>query len=147
MRVDGAEGARNGFLQRIWSNSAVRYLVVGGIAFLIDVGLLAALHDLFGVPLVIATPTAFLCSFALTYVLQRLLTFGSDAGWAASAVRYTLVVAFNALATTAIVSLFDAAGAPWILGKIVAVGSTTVWNFFLYKHWIFAGARGRQTDE
>jgi putative flippase GtrA len=133
-------------IQRILSHSAVRYLLVGGAAFLIDVGLLAALHDLLRMPLVVATPTAFISSFALTFILQRWLTFNSDAGLAASAVRYTMLVAINTLATTAIVSGIAALGAPWIVGKIVAVGSTTVWNFFLYKYWIFANRGHSRPD-
>lgn len=124
-------------VRRVWSHSAVRYLVVGGGAFLIDVGLLALLHDVFGVALVIATPTAFLLSFAVTFVLQRTFTFSSDAGMASSALKYTSLVAFNTLATTGIVAGIAALGLPWVVGKIVAVGSTTVWNYFAYRYWIF----------
>lgn len=130
----------------VWSNSAVRYLVVGGGAFLIDVGLLAGLHDLLSVPLVVATPAAFLLSFAITYVLQRTFTFGSDAGVASSAVKYTALVIFNTVATTGIVAAAAALDLPWIVGKVVAVGSTTVWNYFLYRHWIFARRRGSHRD-
>lgn len=131
-------------MRRVWSHSAVRYLVVGVGAFLIDIGLLAALHEVFGVPLVVATPAAFLLSFAATYVLQRMLTFDSAAGWVQSAARYTLLVGFNTLATTAIVASFDALGMAWVVGKLVSVASTTVWNYFLYKYWIFASPHGDQ---
>lgn len=130
----------------VWSSSVVRYLVVGGGAFLIDVGLLAGLHNLLSAPLVVATPAAFLMSFAITFVLQRTFTFGSKAGVTSSAVKYTAVVIFNTFATTGIVSLAASLGVPWIIGKIVAVGSTTVWNYFLYRHWIFAGRRRIQRD-
>ncbi|MCG7418489.1 GtrA family protein [Microbacterium sp. ACRRU] len=121
-----------------WSHSAVRYLVVGGGAFLVDVGLLALLHDVFGVPLVAATPTAFLLSFAVTFLLQRTFTFGTEAGLATSAAKYTALVAFNTVATTGIVAAGSALGLPWIVGKVVAVVSTTVWNYFAYRFWIFA---------
>ncbi|MEV7874835.1 GtrA family protein [Microbacterium sp. NPDC089188] len=122
---------------RVWSHSAVRYLIVGGGAFLIDVGLLALLHDVIGLPLVVATPTAFLLSFAITYLLQRTFTFSSDAGVASSAIKYTALVAFNTVATTGIVAGVAALGLPWVVGKIVAVGSTTVWNYFAYRYWVF----------
>lgn len=131
--------------RRVWSHSAVRYLVVGGGAFLIDVGLLALLHDVFGVPLVVATPTAFLLSFAVTYLLQRTFTFSSDTGVASSAIKYTALVAFNTVATTGIVAGVAALGLPWVVGKVVAVGSTTVWNYFAYRYWIFP-ARRPHTD-
>jgi putative flippase GtrA len=133
-------------MNSVWSSSAVRYLVVGGGAFLIDVGLLAGLHDLLSVPLVVATPAAFLMSFAITYVLQRTFTFGSTAGVASSAAKYTALVMFNTFATTGIVSAAASLGLPWIVGKVVAVGSTTVWNYFLYRHWIFAERRRFHRD-
>lgn len=151
MSLDGrpgahrAPGALRRVARRVWSHSAVRYLVVGGGAFLIDVGLLALLHDLWSVSLVVATPTAFLLSFAVTYLLQRTLTFSSDAGVASSAVKYTALVAFNTVATTGIVAGVAALGLPWIVGKVVAVGSTTVWNYFLYRYWIFPARKAEVT--
>lgn len=129
------------FVRRAWDSSAVRYLVVGGVAFLIDIGLLALLRNVFGVALVVATPTAFLLSFGLTYIMQRHLTFDSKGAWGASALKYTALVIFNTFATTAIVTGTAALGWPWEIGKIVAVGATTVWNYFGYRYWIFRRTR------
>lgn len=128
-------------IARGWSNSAVRYLLVGGMAFLIDIGLLAILHELIGVPLVAATPTAFLTSFGVTYLLQRTITFDGMSAWGPSAVKYTLLVVFNAFATTAIVSGIDAMGLTWEIGKVAAVTATTVWNYFAYRYWVFTERR------
>lgn len=122
---------------RVWASSAVRYLVVGLFAYAFDVGLLALLHDVLGVPLTIATPVAFLTSFGVTYLLQRTFAFRSQTSMSASAMKYAILVAFNTLATTGIVSLAPALGLPWIVGKTAAVASTTVWNFFCYRYWIF----------
>lgn len=124
-------------LRRFLSLSATRYLLVGGLAFLIDVGLLALLHEVLHVPLTISTPTAFLLSFALTFVLQRTLTFKTDARVFSSAVKYTLLVIFNTVATTGIVAGSAALGLPWMWGKVIAVASTTIWNYFAYRYWIF----------
>ncbi len=121
--------------------SAVRYLLVGGLAFLIDIGLLAILHEIIGVPLVIATPAAFLTSFGLTYLMQRAITFDGESAWGSSAVKYTLLVIFNTFATTAIVAGIDAIGWPWEIGKVAAVASTTIWNYFAYRYWVFAKRR------
>lgn len=128
------------FVKRAWKSSAVRYLTVGGLAFLFDFLLLLLLHDVLGVDLFVATPTAFLLSFALTFVMQRAFTFETTSGWGASAVKYTTLVIFNTFATTAIVTGVDALGLPWAVGKAVAVASTTVWNYFGYRYWIFPRA-------
>jgi putative flippase GtrA len=120
-----------------WGSSGVRYLLVGGFCFLVDVGLLWLAHDVLGAPLAFATPIAFLASFAVTYTLQRVIAFASDAKVVPSVARYTALVVFNTIATTAIVWLIDGAGWGWLAGKIVAVVATTVWNYFAYRYWVF----------
>lgn len=130
-------------LTRIWAHSAVRYLVVGGFAFVFDVAVLFVLHDVLGIALAISTPLAFLASFVVTYTLQRTIAFRSGDGVAPSVIRYAALVAFNTVATTAIVWGWDALGGPWIVGKILAVVATTVWNYFAYRYWVFAPQKMR----
>lgn len=129
--------ARPGFFARLWASNPVRYVVVGGAAFIIDISLLALFYEVLHIPLAVSTPMAFLLSFAITFLLQRTIAFGSQGKLASSAVRYTILVAANTVATTAIVTSAAALGLPWELGKVIAVGSTTVWNYFAYRHWIF----------
>lgn len=125
-------------LARLWSSSAVRYLLMGGFAFLFDIGMLWLLHEAFRVPLAVSTPVAFLLSFAVTYTLQRTVAFRASDGVAPSVLRYALLVAFNTVATTGIVWAADALGMPWAAGKVVAVLATTVWNYFAYRYWVFS---------
>lgn len=128
-------------ISRVWSSSAVRYLVVGGFSFLFDVFVLWLLHEVFHVPLAISTPAAFLMSFAVTYTLQRTVAFRAADGVAPSVAKYAVLVAVNTVATTAIVWAADALGAPWIVGKVAAVVATTVWNYFAYRYWVFAARK------
>ena len=132
--------------RRLWDHSAVRYLLVGGFCFVVDVALLWLAHDVLGVPLAIATPVSFLASFAVTYTLQRVVAFASDSKVVPSVARYTALVVFNTLATTGIVWAIDEAGAGWLLGKVVAVVATTVWNYFAYRYWVFAHPPTRSAD-
>lgn len=123
---------------RLWSFSVVRYLIVGALSFLFDIGMLWVLHEALHIPLAISTPTAFLLSFAITFTLQRTLAFRAQDSVAPSVIRYGLLVAANTVATTAIVWATDAIGLPWAVGKVVAVVATTVWNYFAYRHWVFS---------
>jgi putative flippase GtrA len=125
----------------LWQHSAVRYLVTGGFCFVVDVALLWLGHDVLGLPLTLATAIAFLLSFVVTYTLQRVVAFSADNGVAPSVVRYTILVIANTIATTVIVWGIDALGAPWLTGKIVAVIVTTVWNYFIYRYWVFGPAK------
>ncbi|MEV4735677.1 MULTISPECIES: GtrA family protein [unclassified Microbacterium] len=118
--------------------SALRYLLAGGLAFLVDLGLLALLREVFGWPTWLAAGTAFVISFAFTYTIQRYFTFGSQVPHGRALLKYALLVAFNTVATAGIVALIDATPLGWAVGKVVATGATTIWNYFAYRYWVFA---------
>lgn len=130
---------------RLLSVSVVRYLLAGGVSFLVDLGLLALFHSVFGWPVWLATGTAFLISFAFTYTLQRLFSFMATTPHGRALLRYTLLVGFNTLASVAIVSAVNASLVGWVGGKVIATAVTTAWNFFAYKYWVFAPARSTDT--
>ena len=120
-----------------------RFIIVGGVSFVIDLGLLMLLHEVFLVDLLIATPVAFLTSLAFNYALQRAFTFRAENGKSVSFVKYCLLVAFNTLAVDVIVNFIDWLGAGYQVGKVIATILTTAWNFLLYKHWIFKSGAGK----
>ncbi|MDJ0351175.1 GtrA family protein [Pseudarthrobacter sp. PH31-O2] len=115
----------------------VKFLVVGVASFTIDLGLLALLHEGFGVGLWIATPIAFLTSLVFNFFVQRKFTFQSGTRAHVSFVKYGALVAFNVVATDVIVNVVAGAGQSYAIGKVIATVATTGWNFLLYKHWIF----------
>ena len=115
----------------------VKFLVVGGASFAIDLGLLALLHEVGGVDLWVATPIAFLASLVFNFLVQRKFTFRSSGRADVSLLKYGALVVFNVIATDVVVNVVDGAGYPYALGKVIATVATTVWNFLLYKHWIF----------
>jgi len=111
------------------------------LAFLVDLGLLALFHQVLGWPTWLAAGVAFIISFAFTYTLQRYFTFGSEAAHGPALVKYAALVAINTVATAAIVGLIDLTPAGWAIGKVVATAVTTIWNYFAYRYWVFAGRR------
>lgn len=125
-------------LQMVIANGyLVKFLVVGGASFAIDLGLLMLLHEVGGVDLWIATPIAFLVSLVFNFLVQRKFTFQSSGRAHVSLLKYGALVVFNVIATDVVVNVVDGAGYPYALGKIIATVATTIWNFLLYKHWIF----------
>lgn len=132
--------------KRVDIPSMLRYLLVGGLCFLADVVLLWLLHEVIGVPLAVAAPAGFLLSFALTYTAQRLAAFRSSAAVPASVAKYAALVIFNTVATAVIVSGVDALGWGWFVGKVAAVAATTVWNYFVYRYWVFATPDESEAD-
>jgi putative flippase GtrA len=125
---------------RIFRHSAVRYLFIGGLSFLVDFGILAVLHTLFGVPVWLATAIAFLASFAFNYTLQRAFSFSSRASHGRTLAKYVALVVFNTAATVLIVALLEGSALGWGGGKVAATVATTVWNYFAYRYWVFVDA-------
>ncbi|MFD4423050.1 GtrA family protein [Agromyces sp. NPDC058484] len=125
-------------MRRLLGHSAVRYLIAGGAAFLVDLGLLALFHRVFGWPLWLATGLAFLISFFFTYTVQRLFAFTSRSPHGIAMLKYAALVAFNTAASVLIVASVDLTGAGWVVGKVVATVAMTIWNYFAYRYWVFA---------
>ncbi|POH58451.1 GtrA family protein [Arthrobacter glacialis] len=119
----------------------LKFLLVGGLSFAIDLALLVVLHEVFGVGLWLATPVAFLTSLIFNFLLQRIFTFKATNRSHASFIRYAILVAFNTLATDLIVNTFANLELTYTAGKVVATALTMVWNFYLYKYWIFRSDR------
>jgi putative flippase GtrA len=121
------------------NHSAFRYLFFGGLSFLVDFGLLVLFREVFRWDLSVAAATAFLLSFAFSYTVQKLFAFESAHRTHVSLGRYTLLVAANTIATVVIVQLLSLTGLGYGGAKVVSTAATTVWNYFLYKHWVFGG--------
>jgi putative flippase GtrA len=126
-----------GLVTGLYQNAVVRFLFVGGLSFALDLGLLVLFHEVFGVALWAATPIAFVVSLVFNFVLQRVFTFRATNKGSVSALKYILLVIVNIAVSDLIVIAFDALGWSYIIGKTTATVLTTVWNYFLYRHWIF----------
>lgn len=133
-------GGRSKVFRSLFSSPVIRYLAAGGTSFIVDFGLLALLHVVLSVPLWAATAVAFLISFFVAYSLQRVFAFSATNPHGRALFRYTLLVAFNTLATIGIVAVVSKTPLSWEGGKVAATAITTVWNYFLYKHWVFRRA-------
>jgi putative flippase GtrA len=124
--------------RRVWE--LVRFSLVGGAAFGIDMGGLVALHQWTGLPLPVDTATAFAASSLFTFVLSRQWVF-PDAGRGrkaqAALVRYAGLVIFCLLLTTAVVPLLAATGLDYRLAKLVASGLVALTNFIVMPRWVF----------
>ena len=124
-------------VNRVYKNTVIRYLAVGGTSFLVDFGLLYVFHELIGIRLWISTGIAFLASFFFNFTFQKVFAFSSTAhrGW--SLVKYIALVIFNTVATIGIVAvLYTYIG--WELAKVISTILTTVWNYLAYRFVVFS---------
>ena len=75
--------------------SFVGFALINGCTFGVDLLLLTFGHGVAGLPLPAAITVAYVCAFALSFVLNRTLNFRSHAPVGRQAVRYAIAVAVN----------------------------------------------------
>ena len=118
------------------------YLVVGGLTVLVDIGLLALLHESYGVPLAVATTVAFGTAVVMNFLLNRTaMSSAGSRGLTQHALRYGSLVVANYVITLAMVTTADHVGDWYLVAKIAVVAASTSWNFLLYRHWVFTPPR------
>ena len=115
----------------------VRYVLVGGSAFVIDFGTLWALKSGVGLPAWLAAACSYTVSTVYSFLLQRKFTFSADLGVGNSAVRYGILLVVNMVLTSAIVQGFDYFLDLYLVGKVVSTAAMTMWNFPIMKYWVY----------
>ncbi len=114
-----------------------RYLLSGGSAAFTELVSFQLLR-LAQVPL---RPSALLSSLIGTvtaFFLHRIFVFRSEKALLGQTVRFVILQIFNALAQMEIVYLLvHSAGSPEWLAKVLGIGCTVAWNFFLYKIFVY----------
>lgn len=124
-------------LKNFLAHSAVRYLIVGGLSFAVDFGLLVLLREVSQWEVGLASATAFLTSLVFNFLVQRKFSFEATHRTHVSMIRYGLLVVANTLATVLIVQWLTPTVLGYMGGKVISTGAMTVWNYFLYQHWVF----------
>ena len=129
----------------IWQRVG-RYLAVGVLNTLIDVGLFAGLTGWLGLPTLAANTLAYSVGILNGYILNRLWTYGDRPG-------KTIGVQFSQFVTVSLValminnlvvgsltpplSMLISSGAGALLAKAIATGASLGWNFLLNHFWTF----------
>lgn len=106
------------------------YLIVGGSAFVVDIGSFLALQAV-GLQLLAASALAFVAATAFNYVLSYRLAFSRGKYGRGEEIGRLAFVALVGLGlNTALVWLFvDIGGVLPVIAKVVAVPIVLVWNF------------------
>ena len=125
----------------------VRYVLVGGSAFVLDFGTLWALKSGAGLPAWLAAACAYTLSTLDSFLLQRKFTFSADLGMGNSAVRYGILLLVNLVLTSAIVEGFDYFFDLYLVGKIVSTAAMTMWNFPIMKYWVYPRSKATASPD
>ncbi|GAA2020210.1 hypothetical protein GCM10009839_16110 [Catenulispora yoronensis] len=123
------------------NHTFVRYAFSGATALATEEVVLFLTHGLAGLPLWLATALAYLAAFGVNFSINRMLTF-ADHGAREGAVhkqtvRFAILVAVNLGVTQVLMYALTGAGVNYLLAKPLSTVIITLYNFWLYKNWVF----------
>jgi putative flippase GtrA len=126
-------------LKQLLQRPGYRYILVGGSVYLLELIIIVAAQQL-GAPATLAVAISFWIGLIVSFLLQKLVTFGDKRMHrkvvTAQVIVFCLLVLFNFGFTVALTSLLSNT-IPAVVIRTLAIGCTTIWNFYLYKTRIF----------
>ena len=118
----------------------LRYVVVGGIAFVVDYGLLFALTEWGGLHYLVSATISFIAGLAVNYALSTAWVFGNGTmtnKWAEFAVFSIIGVVGLLLNNGFMWILTEVAGIHYMISKLITTAIVMLWNFFARKLILF----------
>ncbi len=126
-------------LHKATKNTLVRYVLVGGTSYVIELSSLLALYHFGHMSRTLATAIAYWIGLILAFILQKLVAFQDYRKEAKTLTRqgviYGILTLWNWGFTIAVVGLFSSKYI--ILSRTLAQVILTVWNYTIYKRIIF----------
>lgn len=123
------------------SRPGYRYIVIGGSVYLLELVVIVAAQK-FGQSPVVAVGLSFWIGLVVSFFLQKVVTFEDKRMHhrvlLPQIVVFSLLVVFNFGFTVLVTKLLQNS-IPAVATRTIALGITTIWNFYLYKTRIFKG--------
>jgi putative flippase GtrA len=108
-------------LRSIVAPTFLGFCVINGLTFGVDLAILTGLHSGMGLAVPIAVTAAYVCAFALSYLLNRTFNFQSHAAVGPQVAVYAVVVVLNYLVfILGVTTLLSAIGVQYQLSRIAA---------------------------
>jgi len=126
-------------IRKLLEKPGYRYLLIGGSVYAFEI-IVIIVAQLLGAGPVMAVALSFTLGTLVSFALQKLVTFGDKRMHhkivIPQLVATCLLVVFN-FGFTLLVTKLLAHVWPAIFSRTLALGITTIWNFYLYKTHIF----------
>jgi putative flippase GtrA len=116
-----------------------RYLIIGGSVYLFELVVIFVAQYL-GANALVAVGLSFWLGLIVSFVLQKIVTFGDrrlhHKVLVPQIIAFSTLVLFNFCFTLLITDILIGL-LPAVVTRTLALGLTTIWNFYLYKTRIF----------
>ena len=125
-------------LRSVVAPTFLGFCLINGLTFAVDLAILTALHSGLRLPVPIAVTAAYVCAFALSYVLNRAFNFQSHAPDGPQVAIYVVVVVVNYLAFILGLSTGLAAlGVQYQLSRLAAAICEAVYMYCAMRWLVF----------
>ena len=125
--------------RKLLEKPGYRYLMIGGSIYVLELAIILVAQKL-GASAVWAVAIAFSMGTAVSFFLQKLVTFSDKRMHhkilIPQLVATTLLILWNLGFSVLVTKLFQH-HLPAVITRTLALGITTIWNFYLYKTRIF----------
>lgn len=120
----------------------IRYLFIGGIVYLFELAVIV-LAQAYGATATWAVAISFCLGTTVSFFMQKLITF-SDTRMhhrilIPQLIASALLIVWNLSFSVLLTKLFEH-HLPAVITRTLALGITTIWNFYIYKTRIFKNA-------
>ncbi|PIT86577.1 MAG: hypothetical protein COU33_02405 [Candidatus Magasanikbacteria bacterium CG10_big_fil_rev_8_21_14_0_10_43_6] len=116
----------------------VRYFVVGMSGFVIDIGTLFVLSKYYGINPTIAVVLNQIVVIGYNFTLNKYWSFSNRDLPHKQLIRYGILAGGNYLFSVVLMYTFNQVfGIDEILVRIGTIALMTLWNFVLYKKWVY----------
>lgn len=124
--------------KKLYEHSFVRYVVIGGTTFTLDIGLLVLFHEVFNLPVIFSATASYWLSIAFNFIANRLWTFGaSESSIGRHLTFYLALLGFNYLFTIGFIAAATHMGMHYTIAKVLALACQISWTYIAYKKVIF----------
>lgn len=121
-------------------SKVLKYLISGGSAAVINLGVLYVFTEYFGVWYLASSGIAFVFAFMVSFTLQKFWTFGDASVQMIKKqlMLYLVAAAFNLAINTVLMYAFvEHLGIHYFFAQIITSGIIAIGSFFVYQHLIF----------
>lgn len=126
-------------IKNLLSRPGYRYVIIGGSIYVLELIIIVIAQQL-GASAVVAVGISFWIGLLISFALQKLVTFNDKRMHhkvlLPQIMAYSLLVLFNFGFTILVAKLLSDI-VPAVVTRTIALGITTIWNFYLYKTRIF----------
>lgn len=123
----------------LFARPGIRYLFVGGSVYILELGVIYVAGRL-GASSIWSVTLSFAAGLLVSFVLQKFFTFGDRRTkrhiLVSQFVATSLLVLWNLGFTIVVTKLLENVMSP-MLTRTIALGITTIWNYYLYRTRIF----------